>query len=503
MPKAKAALSAYQEKMLIQLEDEGLAFGARNSLAGFTIYTKPDYQMNWHHELMCEKLDRFARGEIKRLMIFAPPRHGKSELVSRRLPPFMFGHRPTLQIVSASYSDSLSSSINRDVQRIMESPAFGFLFPKSKLGAVTRNVTGSVRNNSFFELPTKGSYRSVGVGSGLTGHGADVLLIDDPIKNKKEADSKVYRDNVWDWYQSTAYTRLEKNGQVLVLMTRWHEDDLAGRLLEQAKTDPSADQWEVIDLPAVKETAADPNDIRKIGEALWPWKYPLEKLMKIKHSVGTRVWGSLFQQRPAPQEGAIIKREWLKFYRELPADARLYGEWVQSWDLSFKGNDTSDFVVGQVWVKYQANFYLVHQVRARMTFTATKVAIESLSAKFPWVKVKLIENKANGPAVIDSLKETIGGIVAVEVSDSKIARLNAVSPDFEAGNVHLPHPSIAPYIHDYISELTSFPTATNDDQVDGTTQALMRLRTKTSGDFSKELVPKSNKTIASKAGKTW
>ncbi len=504
--KYKPRFSVYQDKLLITHLESQMIEKASQSLLAFTVWTKPDYDINWHHNIMCKHLDDFAEGKIKRLMVFMPPRHGKSELVSRRLPAYLLGKRKDLKIVAASYSDSLAGAMNRDVQRIMESPEYLALFPHAQLGNPSRNVTGAIRNSNQFEIPGQTSlYKSVGIGSGLTGHGADIAIIDDPVKDQQEADSLTYRERVWNWYTSTLYTRLEKNGQVLLTMTRWHEDDLAGRLLHQMKTDPTADQWVIVNYPAIRDDLETPTDPRKIGGPLWPRKYPRKKLESMRHSMGSRVWNALYQQRPAPEGGGLIKRDWLKFYRQLPEDVIKRGDWVQSWDLTFKSTDTSDFVVGQVWARLGASKYLVEQVRARMSFTETIQALRTLTAKYPQIFVKLIEDKANGPAVINALQKEIPGIIAVQVSDTKIARLNAVAPDFEAGNVFIPDPAIAPWIHDYISELVSFPVSANDDQVDATTQALQRYRFQLSGDFSKTLVPKSNKTIAAQTnrGREW
>lgn len=490
-------LSAKQDAALIRMTEEELAPIARGTMLGFTMWTKPDYEPNWHHEVLCQKLDDFIAGRILRLMIFMPPQNGKSELSSRRMPALILGQNPNIKIVGASYADSLAASMNRDVQRIMQSKEYAFLFPESQLRGEGREVTDAVQNTSMFEIPNKaGSYRSVGIGTGLTGHGADVLIIDDPVKDRKEADSLVFRDRAWEWYTSTASTRLGKDGRVLLLMTRWHEDDLAGRLLKLAKDDPGADQWETLSLPAIKIDHKEPLDPREIGEALWPEKYPLSRLLKTKQNVGTRVWSALFQQTPTSNKGNMIKREWFKFYKAVPTEALLRGELIQSWDLAFENKDTSDYVVGQAWLKFQANKYLIDEVRDLMSFTETLKAIETFSAKHPKAHVKLVENKANGPAVIDTLKDKIAGIIGVEKNDSKVACVAACEPDFEAGNVWVPDPSIAPWVHDYIAELTGFPTAPKDDRVDATTQALLRFRNEHSGDFSKDIVPKSNKTIA-------
>lgn len=213
-------------------------------------------------------------------------------------------------------------------------------------------------------------------------------------------------------------------------------------------------------------------DPRKVGEALWPSKFPLEVCQRMKAAVGSRAWNAMYQQRPTAQEGGIIKRSWFKFYKALPEK---FDEQIQSWDLTFKDTKQSDFVVGQVWGRVGARRLLLDQIRARLDFPGSMQAITTLSSKWPNAYLKLVEDKANGPALMQMLSHKIPGIVGVNPSGSKEARLSAASPFFEAGNVELPDPSIAPWIHDYIEEVVGFPNMQNDDQVDATSQALERL----------------------------
>ena len=257
---------------------------ARRSLLGFTTYTYPDYQVNWHHKVLCGYLDHFVSGEIKRLMVFMPPRNGKSELVSRRLPAFILGKDPNASIIATSYTADLASMMNRDTQRIIDDDKYAELFPKTTLfGSNVRTVAkGSyLRNSDIFEVVGhKGVYKSAGVGGAITGMGCVYGIIDDPIKNRAEAESLTYRKALRDWYTSTFYTRLEKDARVLITLTRWHEDDLAGRLLKLAQECPDADQWTVVNFPAIAEDTRHHDDTRNTGEPLWPDKYPLKELMK-------------------------------------------------------------------------------------------------------------------------------------------------------------------------------------------------------------------------------
>lgn len=451
---------------------------ARRRLIDFTLHTKPDYEVNWHHERLCEALDKLVSGETKRLMVFMPPRNGKSELGSRRFPAYLLGKDPNAQIIAASYSADLASRMNRDVQRIIDSPEYRELFPNTSLnGSNVRTIgTGSyVRNSDIFEIVDhKGFYKSSGIGGGITGMGMTYGIIDDPFKNRKEAESKTIRNAVWDWYASTFYTRLEKDARVLIILTRWHEDDLAGRLLKQAEEDPEAEQWTVINYPAIAEEPMDKTDPRDIGEPLWPNKYSLEALTKIKKAVGTYEWSALYQQRPSPSEGNILNRKWWQYYRVTPDK---FDEIIQSWDCAFKDNNDSDFVVGQVWGKIGADKYLLDQVKARMDLPTTINALKSLSAKWPRATTKLIEDKANGPAVIQMLKHEISGMIPVNPQGGKVARAYAASPEVEAGNVYLPDPSIAPWIHDFVEETAAFPNSTNDDATDCFTQAMIHWQT--------------------------
>lgn len=398
------------------------------------------------------------------------PTHN-SELASRRFPAYVFGRFPDMSIIGTSYSADLSSRLNRDVQRVIEQPEYEAIFPETRLSAknIRTSISGNyLRNSDLFEIVGhKGSYRSAGVGGGITGMGGDILIIDDPFKDRAEADSPTIRRKVWEWYTSTLYTRLAPGGGILVINTRWHMDDLSGRLLEAARTG-EGDQWRVVNFPAIAE---EDEPHRRRGEALHPERYPLEQLAAIRIAIGTRDWEALYQQHPTPDGGNIFKAEWLRFW--LPKDLpEQFDQMVISWDMTFKDGDDTDYVVGQVWGRKGADRYLLDQVRARMGFTDTLAAFRALADKWPQATRKLVEDKANGPAVIDSLRHHVSGIIPVEPDGSKTARAHAVTALFEAGNVHIPHPQACAWASDYVAELTQFPGAAHDDQVDATTQAL-------------------------------
>jgi predicted phage terminase large subunit-like protein len=370
-------------------------------------------------------------------MVFMPPRSGKSELVSRRLPAYIFGLNPDASVMATSYGADLASRMNRDVQRIIDSPKYAEIFPATTLwGKNIRTVSQGtyLRNSDLFEIVDhQGVYKCSGVGGGITGLGFQYGIIDDPIKDRKEAESKAFREALWDWYASTFYTRREKDARILITLTRWNEDDLAGRLLKLAQDDPKADQWEVISFPMIAE-GNNKIDPRAIGEPLWPAKFSLQDLEAVKTVMGSYEWAALMQQRPSNPVGNILNRNWWKFYKVMPTD---YQQLIQSWDCTFKDTDGTDYVVGQVWAKRGADRYLVDQVRARMDFPATIQAVRSLSAKWPGAVKKLIEDKANGPAVISTLKREISGLIPVNPEGGKTVRVHAVSPYIEAGNVFL------------------------------------------------------------------
>ena len=462
---------------------------ARRSIAEFCLFTDGRYQMNWHHRLLCEYLDAFTRKEMRRLMVFMPPRHGKSELVSRKLPAYIFGRSPEANIIATSYSADLAQRMNRDVQRIMDSPAYLELFPDTRLyGKSIHAAAGhALRNSAIFEIAGhRGSYRGAGVGGGITGMGGDYIIIDDPIKNREEANSATYRDKLWEWYTSTLYTRQEKDGSILVTLTRWHEDDLAGRLLEQAKKDPEADQWEILLLPAVAEEHRHLRDPRQEGEALWTGKYPLTELSKIRATVGIYDWSAMYQQRPQPAGGTIFKREWMnQTYRELPAGATI----IQSWDLPFKNSEASAKCAGIVMARKGAQLFFVDVVNDKMDFTTSVTAIKSLTAKYPKARAKVVEDKANGPAIIDYLGKTIPGMIPFNPKGSKEDRALSVAPYFEAGNVLFPE--FASWKADLMDDLLRFPSTTYKDTVDAAVQAILYLMSKPTSriggdDMSKE-----------------
>lgn len=455
---------------------------APEKLLAFTRYTMRDFQINWHHKVTALALERFYRREIENLMIFMPPRVGKTELVSRRFPAWAMGKNPDLRVIATSYASQLADKTNREVQRIIDSEIYREIFPNTTLAGPHAKMPGSwARKADLFEVAGyRGTYRSTGVGGGITGMGGDLLLMDDPLKNSAEANSKTKRDAIYEWYTTTLYTRRESGAGICLIMTRWHEDDLAGRLLINAKQNGA--NWTVISFPMIHEGDAqlpypiDPEfaamDPRGEGEALWPEKYDQLESEQMLKSAGKRAATSLYQQRPAAAEGNVIKREWLKFYRTPPAR---YEEMLISVDCAFRKSEDSAKVAMGVWGRVKEDKYLHDQVCDQMGFVETVKALRRLKAAYPRASI-IVETKANGDALIDTLKSEISGIVGYEPDGSKEARLWAVSTDFESGNVFLPEPELKPWVHDYVQELLAFPSSAYADQVDQTSQALLRFR---------------------------
>ena len=390
-------------------------------------------------------------------MIFMPPRHGKSMLASEFFPAFYLGRNPERQIIHCTYAQELASGFGRKVRNQMIDTAFSRIFPNA---TVSSDSTAANR----FHTTKGGVYHAVGVGGPLTGRGADLLLIDDPIKGREDADSETMRKKLKDWYQSVAYTRLMPGGAIVLIQTRWHEDDLAGWLL----TDHAHENWTVLSLPAVNDE----------GDALWPDHYPLDRLAVIKQALGSRDWSALYQQRPTPDEGGMIKAAWLEHtrYNVLPQGHKL--RIVQSWDTAYKPKQINDPSACTTWLQTTTgDYYLIDSLVIRAEYPAVKRAILSHYKKYKPDAV-LIEDKASGQSLIQEFKTTTVPVIAVEPDNDKQTRLNAVSSLFEAGKVWLPYSS--DWLIDYESELFSFPLGKHDDQCDSTSQALawMRARNK-------------------------
>lgn len=414
------------------------------------------------------------------MILVAPPQHGKSEIVSRKFPAWALGKNPDLRIIAGSYSSSWAESLGSDVQRTMDSAEYHAIFPETCIAGNFSNKHAAKRVSDYFEVvDRKGFHRAAGRGVGVTGRSADVLLIDDPVKNAEEALSETTRESTWNWYLQDLYTRLQQGAGVLIMATRWHTDDLIGRLIE-AETQ-GGDAWDVYIFPALSAT----------GEALAPSRFDADALLRTKAALSSAIWSSLYDGSPTALEGNIFEASKWKYYGGLgqPAlpDLKQFDMIVETWDGSFKDSAGSDFCAGQKWGTRGAERWLLAYVLEKMAYPRFKQAIRQLSYQEPAASYKLIEETANGAAVISELKIEIGGIKAIKPEGGKIARAWAASADQSAGNCFLPDPSIAPWVGGFVARCAAFPgnidKAGQDDDIDAFTQMVNWCRTHGSGLF--------------------
>lgn len=445
---------------------------ARERLLEYIRYTSPNYKFSPFSVAVCAALDKFISdvraGRRPILILQAPPQHGKSEIVSRKLPAFLMGIDPNWRIGTASYSSDLAHAMAQDVRRNLASADHQKLFP----------VTGAkgkydINRMGEFNAPGgTGSYIGVGIGTGLTGRPIDIGIIDDPTKDQQEALSEVTKESHWSWYQSVFTTRLSENSGQIIMATSWAEDDLPARIIAQYLGDPRLTH---LRFPAIN--SPDESGFNKdlpLG-ALIPELHSLVKLLEQKKVMSDYWWSALYQQTPKALGGNVFKEIGIQYY--LPKDLpKTFDKVLDSWDCTFKDTDGTDFVCGGKWGKKGANSYLLPDAfHERASFTKTADAVKKLRNIEPVSREILIEDKANGPAVIDFLKQEVFGILPIEPDGSKLARAHAVTSVWEARNVFLPHPDYCPWVKSMVNELTAFPAAAHDDWVDMMTQALRRL----------------------------
>ena len=417
------------------------------------------------------------RGANRYLLISLPPRTGKSQLSSVYVPAWILHQHPSWPMMLLSHSPDLAAGWGRQVRRLIDQ--------HDELGLTIASDAGAVTD---WETTERGSLLSRSIRQSITGRGARVMILDDVVKDFADAHSKNNREFVWDWWLANSRTRLHPPSLVIVLGTRWHEDDIIGRL-QSAEYEGDPTQWEIISIPALADhnPEAGERDLldREVGEPLLSPLLPdetveeaLARWADIQRSVGTYAWSALFQQKPSPAEGKIFNNEWWKWWRpgDLPTT---WDRAITSWDCAFKDTESSDYVVGQLWGVSGADRYLLRQVRKRLSFTGTldemREFISTASSLVPdGVHEHIVEDKANGPAILDVLKKEIPGMIPVSPTNSKEARARATTPEIEAGNVYLP--AVADWIPDFLSEFRAFPSGLHDDQVDAATQALLRLR---------------------------
>jgi predicted phage terminase large subunit-like protein len=387
--------------------------------------------------------------------VSVPPRHGKSYLCSLAFPAWFVGVFPDKRVMLGSYEASFAAGWGRGARDMLSSwgpRLFGVQVSQDSAAGSSWTVAGK-----------RGGMDTAGTGGPFTGKGGDLIVIDDPIKNAQEAFSPVYRDACWKWFESTVMTRLEPGGSVVVVMQRWHQDDLIGRALREM---PDLG-WEEVRFPAIAEEEDALG--RRPGEALFPRRYDLDALEQIRRSKSSYWWNAQYQQRPSPPEGSIFLRDNWRYYDLLPERTEIV---FQSWDMAFKAGTESNPVAGHLWVKSGPDYYLVDRVNRRMGFTDSLEAVRAMRRNHPGTRAVLVEDAANGPAIIEVLRKEISGVIAVRPQGGKVSRANAAEPVQRSGNVHLPNPSRCPWVKDFVEQLACFPSGLEDDDVDAFTQAI-------------------------------
>jgi predicted phage terminase large subunit-like protein len=422
-----------------------------------------------HHRMLSRELVSLHSrnpGQRRNLMVMMPPRHGKSELSSHWFPVWNFALDPATNIILCSYSQELASKFSRQVRRTIRDhyPLIG-----------TRLLEDS-RAAHRWETNEGGGIYATGIGGGISGRGANVLILDDPVKDAEAANSQVIRDNTWDWWETTFLSRRAPDAIIVLIMTRWHEDDVAGRLLDR-----EPELWEVLRLPALAEEN-DPLG-RPEGEPLWPvgadgeTKFDLDFMLTTKRR-GSRSFNALYQQRPTSPEGLGIERSWWRWYDESPQKiAEMCDYVIQTWDPTFKDTDSSDFVAGFVLGRMGHKVFMLDGIREHLNAPKTIRAIRDMRRKWPMGKRILIEEAASGPAIIQMLEQELPGIMPIRARGSKTVRLHwgvsSVAGFIEDGNVYLPRKhEVADHL---VAESAAFPHGAHDDLVDAMTQGVQFL----------------------------
>lgn len=468
---------------------------AQEHLSYFTNYTFKAYDLNWHHRILCDVLDSFTRRDIKRLMVFMPPRNGKSELVSRRLPAYIFGRDPNARIIACSYGAELAISMGKDVQSIMDSYHYRKLFPNSVLPGRGQGYRGA---NGFGLLGKRGTYRAAGVGGPITGYGFDYGIIDDPIKNRQAADSGGQREVMKAWYSSTFSTRQEKNAGILLTMTRWHEDDLCGWLLGMMDDSEFSENWEILSLPAISEEPMDPRDPREIGMPLWPNKYDLHQLMVMQNTMGERDWASLQQQRPSPRGGTTFQSEWYNGKNRFDSSSPAWGNACigrfLSFDTAMKIGDNHDYTaytVLEILPDYRVTTRKIEREKVIFPDLVRLIADTAVywnqDGKLQGV---LIEDKNSGTSAFQTLNASAPPwlrkiLIPFMPNGKKETRAEQAAVWCRNGTVLLPEDE--PWLQSFEAELFGFPSVVHDDRVDSLVQVILYLEHQLSAGYYKRM----------------
>lgn len=455
----------YLSESLQEVEKELAKRLAREHYFNYVQYTTPGYKESKFHKFLCDSIEKFITtvtgNAFDILCLSVPPQLGKSTTVTEALPSWFLMRDPTKKVILAGYNEDFCTRFGRRNKEKIETYAHE-LYPDCELAA-------SPCSNVEFETTKKGRCVSRGIYSGITGNPADLVVIDDPIRNQADADSETMMNNLWGEYLASIRTRIAPGGKIVIIQTRWVEDDLIGRVIEEEE------HVTYINIPC--ECDDEENDPlgRKLGDSICPelgrgnaWLKDFKKAYLSDN--GSRVWNALFQGRPTALEGNLIKKEWWNFYDVLP---EVIPYKIISVDAAFKDGENNDFVAIQKWGKVDKKMYLIEAIKKHLNFVDTLSAIRTMKQVDPDILFILIEDKANGSALINVLSGEIEGVIPVKPEGGKVSRVNAVSPAIERGDVYLPR--FASFVDDYIKEFSAFPNGAHDDQVDSTSQALNRM----------------------------
>ena len=438
----------------------------------------PRVQQTAALDLIDEELVRAANTPNARLIISMPPQEGKSQRASRWFPQWVLTQRPDTRIAIVSYELGAARRWGRTIRDDITTH-------QTEYGLVVRADLAA--QHEWELMRYKGGVYSAGIAGSLTGRPVDLMIIDDPVKDREQADSEVYRQRAWDWWTDVGSTRLAPGAPVVLILTRWHHDDLAGRLLKAE----DGHLWRVVNIPAQADHDPSKGEEDPLGRVPGEFMESArgrteDEWRAIKVRSGPRTWGSLYQGNPSPVDGGLFPSDWERYSIPLWVEREDGSFWVpvgghedtelaQSWDLTFKDTDGTDYVVGQVWLRQGSKVYLLDQVRARMSFLDTQQALLNLSARWPQAVAKFVEDKANGPAIINALSRTVPGIIPIEPEGSKYARASAISPFAWSRNIVLPTAELLPGVVYLTEEAQVFPHAKHDDTIDAMSQAVNRL----------------------------
>ena len=429
----------------------------------FLIFVKnmwPDFIAGRPHQIIAEKLERVARGELKRLIINMAPRHTKSEFASFLFPAWMMGRNPRMKIIQATHTTELAVNFGRKTKNLLDSDEYKEIFADVKLAADSKA-------SGRWDTSSGGMYYAVGVGSNLAGRGGDLIIIDDPHSEQTAMSASGF-DDAWDWYTGGPRQRLQPGGSIVLVQTRWSEKDMTGQLLRAMAKDPLADQWEIVELPAIFED----------DTPCWPEFWSLDDLNAVRASIPLGKWNAQYQQNPTNEESAIIKREWWQMWDKEEVPNLHYV--IQSYDTAFSKRETADYSAITTWGVFYPNesgtpgLILLDSKKGRWDFPQLKqMAFDEY--KFWDPDTVIVEAKASGTPLTQEMRQM--GIPVVNFTPSrgndKITRVHSVSPLFEAGMVWCPDTIFA---EEMVEEVAAFPNGEHDDLVDSMTQALMRYR---------------------------